>query len=211
MKDSLLHTALSRKILPAVTFSSAEDVLPLAEALLRGGLDVMEITFRTAVAAEAIKIIRKNFPEMYVGAGTLLSVSQLKHAMDAGAQFGLAPGLNPVVCNNASENHFPFIPGVMTPSEIELAAGMGFGILKLFPATEVGGAHFLKAIQDPYRSLQIKFIPMGGVSVSNMNGYLQLENVIAVGGSWLTKDELLRTKRFDKISESVKEALQKIN
>lgn len=211
MKDSLLHTALSRKILPAVTFSSAEEAVPLAEALLCGGLDVMEVTFRTSVAAEAIKIIRKNFPEMYVGAGTLLSISQLKQAIGAGAQFGLAPGFNSVVCRNASEIHFPFIPGVMTPSEIELAAGMGFGILKLFPATQLGGVHFLKAIQDPYRSLQIKFIPMGGVSASNMNEFLQLENVIAVGGSWLTKDEFLKAKQFDKITESVREAFLKIN
>jgi 2-dehydro-3-deoxyphosphogluconate aldolase/(4S)-4-hydroxy-2-oxoglutarate aldolase len=210
MENSLLKTALARRILPAVTFSTAEEALPLAEALLHGGLDVMEVTFRTSVAAEAIKIIRKNLPEMYVGAGTLLSGSQLKQAMDAGAQFGLAPGFNVIVCRNAYEIQFPFIPGVMTPSEIELAAGMGFGILKLFPATQLGGVHFLKAIQDPYRSLQIKFIPMGGVSFSNMNEYLQLENVIAVGGSWLTKDEFLRAKNFDKITEAVKEALQKI-
>src|ERR1700748_2104087 len=130
MENSLLQNALARKILPAVTFSTTEEALPLAESLLDGGLDVMEVTFRTSVAAEAIKIIRKNLPEMYVGAGTLLSVSQLKQGMDAGAQFGLAPGFNAIVCRNASEIRFPFIPGVMTPSEIELAAGMGFEILK---------------------------------------------------------------------------------
>lgn len=211
MENELLYTALSQRILPAVTFSSADEVLPVAEAMLRGGLRVMEVTFRTIVAAEAITIIRKNFPEMYLGAGTLLSVTQLAQAMDAGAQFGLAPGFNPAICRKALGDQFPFIPGVMTPSEIELAAEMGFRILKLFPASQPDGVHFLKAIQDPYESLQIKFIPMGGISLNNMNAYLQLKNVIAVGGSWLTKDELIKAKQFDKITESVKEVLLKIS
>jgi 2-dehydro-3-deoxyphosphogluconate aldolase/(4S)-4-hydroxy-2-oxoglutarate aldolase len=210
MKNELLHSALSQRIVPAVTFSSADEALPVAEAMLRGGLRVMEVTFRTSAAAEAVSIIRKNLPEIFIGAGTLLSVTQLKQAMDAGAQFGLAPGFNPAVCKKAFDNHFPFIPGVMTPSEIESAAEMGFEILKLFPASELGGVHFLKAIQDPYQSLQIKFIPMGGVSLSNMNEYLQLKNVIAVGGSWLTKGEFIKAGQFDKITESVKEALLNI-
>ena len=210
MKNNLLYTALSQKILPAVTFSSTDEALHVAEAMLRGGLRVMEVTFRTAAATEAITIIRKNLPEMYLGAGTLLSVAQLRQAMDAGAQFGLAPGFNPTICKNALDNHFPFIPGVMTPSEIESAAEMGFEMLKLFPASPLNGLPFLKAIQDPYQSLQIKFIPMGGVSLNNMNEYLQLKNVIAVGGSWLTKSEIMSAGQFDKITESVKEALSKI-
>ena len=198
-------------MLPAVTFSSADEALPVAEAMLRGGLRVMEVTFRTAAAVEAIRIIRKNLPEMYLGAGTLLSVTQLKRAMDAGAQFCLSPGFNPAVCKIAIENNFPFIPGVMTPSEIESAAAMGFEILKLFPASQIDGVHFLKAIQEPYQSLQIMFIPMGGVSLINMNDYLNLKNVIAVGGSWLTKAEFIKAGQFDKITELVKEALLKIN
>ena len=209
MDDGFLHTALNQRILPAVTFSSADEALPVAEAMLRGGLRVMEVTFRTAAAVEAIAIIRKNLPEMCLGAGTLLSVSQLKQAMDAGAQFGLAPGLNPTICKSALDNQFPFIPGVMTPSEIESAAEMGFKILKLFPASQLDGVHFLKALQDPYQSLQLMFIPMGGVSICNMNEYLELKNVIAVGGSWLTKEEFIRAGQFDKITESVKEALLK--
>src|SRR5450755_1665007 len=116
MENGLLNTALKQKILPAVTFSSAEEALPVTEAMLKGGLHVMEVTFRTGAAAEAISIIRKNIPEMYIGAGTLVSAHQLKQALDAGAQFGLAPGLNPFICKNAISNHFPFVPGVMTPS-----------------------------------------------------------------------------------------------
>lgn len=209
MDNGFLHTALKQRILPAVTFSTADEALPVAEAMLRGGLHVMEVTFRTTAASGAIAIIRKNFPEMYVGAGTLLSSLQLQQAMDTGAQFGLAPGFNPAICKNALDHRFPFIPGVMSPSEIESAAEMGFKILKLFPASQLGGVDFLKAMQDPYQSLQIKFIPMGGVSIHNMNEYLQLENVVAVGGSWLTKAEFIRTAQFDKITESVKEALLK--
>ncbi len=170
----------------------------------------MEITFRTSAAAEAINLIRKNLPEMYVGAGTLLSEIQINQAVEAGAQFGLAPGFNPSVCNNAIKNNLPFIPGVMTPSEIERAAEMSFDILKLFPAAQLDGIGFLKALSEPYLQLQTKFIPMGGVSVHNMNEYLQQKNVIAVGGSWLAKGDLISENKFDKITELVREALLRI-
>lgn len=209
MKDKLLTTVLKQKILPAVTFSSVDEALPVAEAILKGGLKVMEVTFRTAVAAGAITRIRKNFPDIYIGAGTLLSIMQVKQAMDAGAQFGLAPGFNPAICKDAMDNEFPFIPGVMTPSEIELSAALDFKILKLFPAAQLDGIHFLKALLDPYEQLHTQFIPMGGVTLQNMQEYLQLRNVIAVGGSWLANRELISGKQFQKITERVKEALHK--
>jgi 2-dehydro-3-deoxyphosphogluconate aldolase/(4S)-4-hydroxy-2-oxoglutarate aldolase len=209
MGNDLLNAALEQRILPAVTFSAADQALPVAEALLKGGLHVMEVTFRTGVAAEAISIVRKNFPEMYVGAGTLVSIPQLKQAVDAGAQFGLAPGLNPAICKNAISNNFPFVPGVMTPSDIELASEMGFKILKLFPAAIFDSVRFLKALQEPYQQLGTRFIPMGGVTINNMNEYLQLKNVIAVGGSWLASIELITAKQFDIIIERTKEALLK--
>jgi 2-dehydro-3-deoxyphosphogluconate aldolase / (4S)-4-hydroxy-2-oxoglutarate aldolase len=211
MKNDILLTALKQRILPAVTFVSADEALPVAEAMMKGGLRVMEVTLRTPASIEAISIINKNLPEMLIGAGTILTAVQLKQAMDAGARFGLAPGFNPGTCKNAIDHNFPFIPGVMTPSEIELAAGMGFKILKLFPAYIINGVHFLQAMEEPYQSLQLKFIPMGGLSVHNMNEYLQLENVIAVGGSWLTKREYIKAGQFNKITELVKEALLKIH
>jgi 2-dehydro-3-deoxyphosphogluconate aldolase/(4S)-4-hydroxy-2-oxoglutarate aldolase len=207
MNNDLLKTALRQKILPAVTFSSAEEAFPVTEAILKGGLQVMEVPFRTGVAAAVISIIRKNFPEMVIGAGTLLSIAQVKEAMNAGAQFGLAPGFNPSVCKTAIQHNFPFVPGVMTPSEIELAAEMGFKILKLFPASQLDGIGFLKSLQETYLQLQTMFIPMGGVSVSNMKEYLELKNVIAVGGSWLANRKIISAKQFDKITEQVKEAL----
>jgi 2-dehydro-3-deoxyphosphogluconate aldolase/(4S)-4-hydroxy-2-oxoglutarate aldolase len=209
MQNGFLYTALNQRILPAVTFSSADEALPVAEAMLQGGLRVMEITFRTPVAAASIALIRKNLPEMCLGAGTLLSVPQLTQAIDAGAQFGLAPGFNARVCKYALDHHFPFIPGVMTPSEIESAAEMGFKILKFFPASSLDGVQFLKAIVEPYHSLQLMFIPMGGVNPGNMNEYLNLKNVIAVGGSWLTNEVFIRGRQFDKIAGSVKEVLLK--
>jgi len=210
MNSDLLHAALQQKILPAVTFYFPDEVLPVAEAIFAGGLRVMEVAFRTGVAATAISMIRGEFPEMHVGAGTLLSDTQMSQAIDAGAQFGLAPGFNPSVCKNAMKQHFPFVPGVMTPSEIELTAEMGFKILKLFPAGQLGGVTFLNAIRSAYVQLEIQFIPMGGVSINNITDYLSLKNVIAVGGSWLATGELIAARQFGKITEQVRDALSKI-
>jgi 2-dehydro-3-deoxyphosphogluconate aldolase/(4S)-4-hydroxy-2-oxoglutarate aldolase len=210
MDYSILYIALQQRILPAVTFSSADEVLPVSEAIYKGGLRVMEVTFRTGIAAEAIQMIRKKFPDLYVGAATLLSIRQVDEAIAAGAQFGLAPGFNPVVCDYAIKKNFPFIPGVMTPSEAELAAEKGFPILKLFPAAQIDGPSFLKALNQVYRQLELKFVPMGGVSISNMQEYLELENVIAVGGSWLASRELILSSQCNLITERVTEALQRI-
>jgi 2-dehydro-3-deoxyphosphogluconate aldolase/(4S)-4-hydroxy-2-oxoglutarate aldolase len=135
---------------------------------------------------------------------------QVKQAVDAGAQFGLAPGFNPTICKETIDYEFPFIPGVMTPSEIEMAAEMDFKILKLFPAAQLDGIRFLMALQNPYEQLQTLFIPMGGVSLQNINEYLQLKNVIAVGGTWLATQEIIAAKQYDKITKQVKEALLKI-
>ena len=211
MDNHFFNAALQQKILPAVTFSAIDEVLPVTEAILEGGLNTMEITFRTEVAATSIQMIRKNFPEMYVGAGTLLSPAQVNEAVEAGAQFGLAPGLNLSVCEYALKTRFPFVPGVMTPSEVELAAEMGFTILKLFPAAQIQGTEFLKALHNTYTQLQLKFIPMGGVSMKNIREYLFQKNVIAVGGSWLASRELISAKQFDIITKQVKEVLHLIN
>jgi 2-dehydro-3-deoxyphosphogluconate aldolase/(4S)-4-hydroxy-2-oxoglutarate aldolase len=201
---------LKERILPAVTFYSLDEVLPVTEAILRGGLSIMEIAFRSPVAGESIALIRKRFPEMSVGAGTLLHAEQFQQAINAGALFGLAPGFNPISCKIATEKKFPFIPGVMTPSEIELACSMGFNVLKLFPAAQIGGVDFLKALNGPYEQLQLQFIPMGGVSLLNLSDYLHLNNVIAVGGSWLASRNLIESKNHAAIRRNVEEALSKI-
>jgi 2-dehydro-3-deoxyphosphogluconate aldolase/(4S)-4-hydroxy-2-oxoglutarate aldolase len=207
MNDFLVN-ALQQKILPAINIEDIEHVLPVTEAFLKAGLKVMEIQFRTQQAAAAIETIRKNFPEMNIGAGTLLSIKQLHHAINAGAQFGLSPSLNKTICNEAKQLSFPFIPGVMTPSEIELAHELDFAILKLFPAAQLGGAAFLKAMLGPYKQLNVKFIPMGGVNQNNMRDYLKLKNVLALGGSWLATKELISNKNFIAIYNNVVEAMK---
>jgi 2-dehydro-3-deoxyphosphogluconate aldolase/(4S)-4-hydroxy-2-oxoglutarate aldolase len=211
MESSFLQKILQQKILPAVTVENAEHALPVAEAFLRAGLYVMEITFRTDAAVVAVSAIQKNFPEMHIGAGTLLNSFQLKKAIDSGAQFGLSSGLNVQVCTEARQLDFPFIPGVMTPSEIEQAYELGYSIQKLFPAEQVGGTSFLKALLGPYDQLNIQFIPMGGVCISNMKDYLTLKNVIAVGGSWLASKELMDTRNYKAIEANVAAALKLLN
>ena len=209
MNDFLIK-ALQQKILPAIVFRNEENVLPVAEAFLNGGLNVIEVPARTSVALNAVSAIRKKFPEMFVGAGTLLTTSLMSDAINAGAQFGLSSSLNTKVCDEAKQKNFPFIPGVMTPSEIELAYELGYDIQKLFPASQIGGASFLKAMLGPYDQLEIKFVPMGGINVSNMREYHQLKNVIAVGGSWLASKQMMEEKNYKGIEETVKHALQQV-
>ncbi|MEP6683610.1 MAG: bifunctional 4-hydroxy-2-oxoglutarate aldolase/2-dehydro-3-deoxy-phosphogluconate aldolase [Parafilimonas sp.] len=209
MNDFLVK-ALQQKILPAIVFHNDENVLPVAEAFLNGGLNVIEVPARTPVSLNAVDAIRKNFPEMFVGAGTLLTTTSMNNAINAGAQFGLSSSLNTKVCNEARQKKFPFIPGVMTPSEIELAYGLGYDIQKLFPASQIGGASFLKAMLGPYEQLNIKFIPMGGINISNMHEYHQLKNVIAVGGSWLASKQMMLDKNYRGIEETVRHALQQV-
>ena len=208
--NDLLIKALQQKNLPAIVFRNEDDVLPVAEAFLNGGLNVIEVPARTPVALNAVSAIRKIFPEMFVGAGTLLTTSLMSDAINAGAQFGLSSSLNTRVCNEARQKNFPFIPGVMTPSEIELAYELGYDIQKLFPASQIGGASFLKAMLGPYEQLDIKFVPMGGINVSNMREYHQLKNVIAVGGSWLASKQMMEEKNYKGIEETVKHALQQV-
>lgn len=205
-----LKKVLQKKVLPAVNIEYPEHALPVAESFLKAGLPVMEIQFRNSYAAQSIEMIRKNFPEMNIGAGTLLSIGQLNKAIDAGAQFGLSPSLNKNICAEAKQQNFPFIPGVMTPSEIELAHSLGCSILKLFPATQLGGVGFLKAVLGPYGQLGINFIPMGGVNPGNLKEYILMKNVIAVGGSWLATKELQTTKNYESIYKNAMNALQQV-
>jgi len=206
-----LSGILVKKILPAITFYDAVHAVPVAEALLAAGLNVMEVPLRTGEALKAIEAIRKAVPGMQIGAGTILNAHQLNNVIDAGAQFGLAPGFNPTIAKQALALNLPFIPGVMTPSEIELACEMGYTILKLFPAEQVGGPGFLKAMEAPYAQLNVRFIPMGGVNLGNLAAYTKLPNVIAVGGSWLVTKQLMDAKDYKTIEHNITAALQCIS
>lgn len=205
--NEALKKALSKKILPVIVFNDADDALYVAEAFLKSGLNIMEVPMRTTAAPQAIENIRKHFPEMYLGAGTLLTQELLQQAINAGAQFGLSAGLNLSICEEVNRLNFPFIPGIMTPSEIDLAVMNGFQIQKIFPVNMIGGAAYIKSVQEPYEQLGVQFIPMGGVNASNMHNYLQLQTVMAVGGSWVAPKEIIIQKNFAAIEALVTEAL----
>ncbi|MCX6879626.1 MAG: bifunctional 4-hydroxy-2-oxoglutarate aldolase/2-dehydro-3-deoxy-phosphogluconate aldolase [Verrucomicrobia bacterium] len=203
----MLDRIACKRIVPVVVLDDEEAAEPLAEALLAGGLDVMEITFRTAAAASAIRRIAAGFPEMLLGAGTLLEREQVLRAREAGAVFGLAPGLNPRVVEAATACGLYFAPGVMTPSEVERAMELGCMLLKFFPAEAAGGLGMLQALAGPYRHTGVKFIPTGGVTSGNLGEYLKLPMVAAIGGSWMVDKALVAAGRWDEITRLTREAL----
>jgi 2-dehydro-3-deoxyphosphogluconate aldolase / (4S)-4-hydroxy-2-oxoglutarate aldolase len=205
----MLNELLKRPVIPVIVIDDANDAEPLAEALLEGGLDVIEVTCRTAAAPEALRRIKKAFPEMMVGAGTVVTPDQAKMCIDTGVSFGLAPGLNPDTVRYFQENNTLFIPGIMTPSEIEQGLSLGCKMLKFFPAGAAGGVNMLKNMSAPYVSLGVKFCPTGGVSLENMNDWLSLPVVSAIGGSWLATQKQIAAKEWGVITGQVKAALAK--
>jgi len=191
---------LSRhRVVPVIAIDDVAHALPLAGALVRGGLPVAEITFRSPVAAEVIRLMTQAFPQMIVGAGTVLSVETLDLAQASGAAFAVAPGFNPRVVAHAQARGVPFMPGVATPSDIEGALGMGCKFLKFFPAEALGGAGMLSALGGPYQHTGVRFMPTGGVTAENMGGYLALKTVFAVGGTWIAKKDDLTRGAWDTI------------
>jgi 2-dehydro-3-deoxyphosphogluconate aldolase / (4S)-4-hydroxy-2-oxoglutarate aldolase len=198
---------MDRKVVPVVVLDAVEAAVPLAETLLRAGLNVMEVTFRTAAAEEGVRRIARQFPEMLVGAGTLLTVEQLERAVAAGAKFAVAPGLNERVAAKAGELKVPMMPGVMTPSEVERALALGCTLLKFFPAEVAGGTRMLQALWGPYAHTGVKFVPLGGVGPANMGEYLALPCVAAVGGSWLVDKKLIAAQDWGRIEVLTREAL----
>lgn len=210
---NLLHThpmpdrIFRRRIVPIVVLNDAESAEPLAEALLAGGMDVMEITLRTVAAEAAIRRIAVKYPEIMLGAGTLLERDQVLRARDAGAVFGLAPGLNPRIVETAAECGLVFAPGVMTPSEVERALELGCKLLKYFPAEAAGGIAMLQALAGPYAHTGVKFIPTGGITPNNLGDYLKLPIVAAIGGSWMVDKTLVAAGRWDAITRLTRDAL----
>jgi len=204
MNDTLAQLG-QLKLVPVVAIDDAADAPALADALVAGGLPCAEITFRTAAAPDAIKAMAKR-DDIFVGAGTVLTVEQAKQAVDLGAKFLVAPGTNPKVVEWATANAVPITPGAVTPTEIDLAMSFGLEVVKFFPANVYGGAKAIKAIGAPYGS--IKFIPTGGVSADNLADYLAMPNVLACGGSWMVKSDLISDGRFDQITELSRQAVK---
>ncbi|MFP6110116.1 bifunctional 4-hydroxy-2-oxoglutarate aldolase/2-dehydro-3-deoxy-phosphogluconate aldolase [Helicobacter pylori] len=205
MQDKIIEVLQISPIVPVVVIENIKDAVPLAQSLIEGGIPIIEVTLRSSCALEAIELIAKNVPEMCVGAGTILNLTQLEQAQNRGAEFLISPGLTPSLLEYAKKKDMPLIPGVSSSSEVMQALELGYNALKFFPAEYCGGVKLLNAFNGPFKG--VKFCPTGGISADNMRSYLNLENVLCVGGSWLTPKDLIQNKEWDKITEICKRAL----
>ena len=201
---------LRQRLVCVAVIDRTDDAVPLAEALLAGGLNCIEVTFRTAGAAESISRIRNALPSAIVGAGTLLTADNVKAAVDAGAQFGVSPGLSEAVSKAAHAAKLPLFPGVVTPSEIMRALDLGWKHLKFFPAETFGGVNALKALAGPFGHTGVKFIPTGGITPASLPNYLAVPHVAAFGGSWMADRKLVADKSWSKITALTVEAMKVI-
>lgn len=201
-----LSVIAALRLVPVIAIERTEWALPLADALLEGGLPLAEITFRTAAAADVIALLARERPQLLIGAGTILNPADAQRARDCGATFAVAPGTNPAVIAAAQAAGLPFFPGVVTPTDIEQALALGCKDLKFFPAEAAGGVSMLKALTPPYAHMGVRFIPTGGVNTGNLADYLGLPQVLAVGGTWLATKEDLATGAWDAIAEKCRAA-----
>lgn len=192
-------------LVPVITIRRADDAAPLGEALVVGGLPLAEITFRTDAAERAIEVLRERQPRMLIGAGTVLSIERVKRALGAGAEFVVAPGFNPAVVDYCGQNGIPVIPGVSSPTDVEMGLTRGLDLLKFFPAEASGGLAFLEAIAAPYGDVQ--FMPTGGINLKNLPTYLASDRVVACGGSWIAPVDAIAEGRFDEIEDNVRQVV----
>jgi 2-dehydro-3-deoxyphosphogluconate aldolase/(4S)-4-hydroxy-2-oxoglutarate aldolase len=206
---ALEQRLVAKRVIPVAVIESVDDAVPLARALAAGGLPIIEVTLRTPAALDCIRAVRKSCPDILVGAGTVLTPDQVTAAREAGAEFGVSPGLNEDVVRAANAENWFFIPGVMTPSDVERAMALGRKLLKFYPADAAGGVKMLKTLSSPYEHTGVKFVPLGGVNAATMSDYLALPIVAAVGGSWLCDRKLIKEKRWSDITALVAEAIKK--
>ncbi|WRD69584.1 bifunctional 4-hydroxy-2-oxoglutarate aldolase/2-dehydro-3-deoxy-phosphogluconate aldolase [Helicobacter pylori] len=205
MQDKIIEVLQISPIIPVVVIEDIKDAVPLAQSLVEGGIHIIEVTLRSSCALEAIELIAKNVPKMRVGAGTILNPTQLEQAQNRGAEFLISPGLTIKLLEHAKKKDMPLIPGVSSSSEVMQALELGYSALKFFPAEYCGGVKLLNAFNGPFKG--VRFCPTGGISADNMRSYLNLENVLCVGGSWLTPKNLIQNKEWDKITEICKRSL----
>lgn len=193
-------------IVPVIALNDAKDAKPLANALIKGGLPCAEVTFRTDAAEESIRIIAKEFPDMLLGAGTVLTIEQVDRAVNAGARFIVSPGFNPDVVNYCVSQNIPIVPGAINPSDVERAIACGLDVVKFFPAEAAGGLKMIKALCGPFTKM--KFMPTGGINADNLKEYLDFKKILACGGTWMVKSDLIENGEFDKIEELTRQAVQ---
>lgn len=206
--NKTLQDLCSYGVIPVVVINKTEDAKPLAKALCEGGLKCAEVTFRTDAAEEAIKIMSETYPDMMVGAGTVLTIDQVDRAVNAGAKFIVSPGFDPEIVDYCIEKDIPVVPGCMTPSEVAQGVKRGLELLKFFPAQQAGGVAMIKAMAAPYTS--VMFMPTGGINADNLEQYLSFKKIAACGGSWMVKADLIDSGNFEKITELTKEAVRLI-
>lgn len=199
MFDEIIKKFEDIKVVPVVVLNDAENAKPLAKALCEGGLPCAEVTFRTDAAEESIRLMHEAYPEMIVGAGTVLTTEQVERAVSAGASFIVSPGFDIEIVDYCIEKNIPVFPGCITPSEIAQAVKRGLKVVKFFPAEQFGGVDTIKALAAPYVGL--KFMPTGGINAGNIKDYLECKSVIACGGSWMVKGNIIEAKEFDRIKE----------
>ena len=195
-------------VVPVVVLNDAKDALPLAKALVEGGLACAEVTFRTEAAEESIRLMSEAYPEMLVGAGTVLTIDQVDRAVKAGAKFIVSPGFDPEIVDYCLENNIPVLSGCITPSEVAQAVKRGLKVVKFFPAEQAGGIAMIKAMAAPYT--MVKFMPTGGINTKNLADYLSCDKILCCGGSWMVKGDMIKAGEFDKICTMAKEAVAKV-
>ena len=193
-------------VVPVVVLEDAKDAAPLAKALVEGGLPCAEVTFRTEAAEESIRLMTEQYPDMFVGAGTVLTIEQVDRAVAAGAKFIVSPGFDPEIVDYCLSKEIPIFPGCITPSEVAQAVKRGLKVVKFFPAEQFGGVATIKAMAAPYVGL--KFMPTGGVSAKNLESYLSCDKIVACGGSWMVKGDLVKAGKFDEIKAMTEEAVK---
>lgn len=193
-------------VVPVVVLEDVKDAKPLADALVKGGLPCAEVTFRTDAAEESIRIMTREYPDMLVGAGTVLTVEQVDKAVNAGAKFIVSPGFDTEIVDYCMENEIPVFPGCVTPSEVAQAVKRGLHVVKFFPAEQFGGVNTIKALAAPYTT--VKFMPTGGVNAGNLKDYLGCDKIVCCGGSWMVKGDLIKAGEFEKIYELTAEAAE---
>ena len=208
LPDPLAERLARSGVVAVVTVDNPEDAAPIARALLAGGVGAIELTFRTALAAEAIRRIRAEVPEILVGAGTLLNRAHVEAAIEAGALFGVAPGCNPSTIAAARECGLPFAPGVMTPTDMEIALEHGCRVLKYFPATNLAGPSALETMAAPFAHLGLRFIPLGGINLASLPQWLASPAVLCVGGSWLAPRDLIQRKDWTALQRNAEQAAE---
>jgi len=196
------------RVVPVIVITEVSQAVPMAHALLAGGIDVMEITLRHSAGLAAIEAVATHVPQMQVGAGTVTRASEMQQVLNAGARFALSPGLTDALVQAAMDCRLPFIPGVMTPSEVMSARDHGFGLMKLFPAAQAGGLAMLKALSGPLGDVQ--FCPTGGVTPENMTAFLKQAHVAMVGGSWLTPADAVAAQDWQRITDLAQQALARV-